>query len=135
MEKHIETRKVVYHNFIDFKKAFDRVWHKGLWQSMENVGISQEIIDIIKSLYDNSSSAVLINNITGSFFNTTVIVRQGCLLSQVLFNIFLEQIMLNTLHEHTSTISIGDRNISNLRFSDDIDLIAGNNRELQELTN
>ena len=135
MEKHIETRKVVYHNFIDFKKAFDRVWHKGLWQSMENVGISQEIIDIIKSLYDNSSSAVLINNITGSFFNTTFIVRQGCLLSQVLFNIFLEQIMLNTLHEHTSTISIGDRNISNLRFSDDIDLIAGNNRELQELTN
>ena len=90
MEKHIETRKDVYHNFVDFKKEFDRVWHKGLWQSMENVGISQEIIDIIKSLYDNSSSAVLINNITGSFFNTTVGVRQGCLLSPVLFNIFLE---------------------------------------------
>ena len=88
-----------------------------------------------KSLYDNSSSAVLINNTTGSFFNTTVGVRQGCLLSPVLFNIFLEKIMLNTFHEHTSTISIGGRNISNLRFSDDIDLIAGSNIELQELTN
>ena len=106
-------------------------WHKGLWQSMENVGITQEIIDIIKSLYNNSSSVVLINNITGSFFNTTVGVIQCCLLSPVLFNIFLEQIMLNTLHEQTSTISIGGRNISNLRFSDDIDLIAGTNRELQ----
>ena len=94
MEKHIETRKDVYHNFIDFKKAFDQVWHKGLWQSMANFGISQEIIHIIKSLYDNSSSVVLINNITGSFFNTTVGVRQGCLLSPVLFNIFLEKIML-----------------------------------------
>ena len=102
---------------------------------MDNFGISQKIIDIIKSLYDNSSSAVLINNITGSFFNTNVGVRQGCLLSPVLFNIFLEQIMLNILHEHSSTISIGGRNISNLRFTDDIDLIAGSNRELQELTN
>ena len=64
MEKHIETRKDVYHNFIYFKKEFDRVWDKGLWQSMENCWISQEIIDIIKLLYDNSSSAVLINNIT-----------------------------------------------------------------------
>ena len=95
---------------------------------MEHIGISQEIIDIIKSLYDNSRSAFLINNIMGSFFNTTVGVRQCCLLSPVLFNIFLEQIMLNTLHEHTSTISIGGRNISNLRFADDIDLIAGSNK-------
>ena len=102
---------------------------------MDIFGISQEIIDIIKSLYDNSSSAVLINNITGSFFNTTVGVIQDCLLSPVLFYNFLEKIMLNTLHEHTSTISIGGRTINNLSFADDIDLIAGSNRELQELTN
>ena len=51
-----------------------------------------------------------------------------------MFNIFLEQIILNTLHEHNSTISIDGSNIINLRFADDIDLIAGSNRELQELT-
>ena len=135
MEKHIENNKDVYHNFIDFKKAFDRVWHKGLWQSMYNFGISQDIIEIIESLYSSSTSAVLINNVTGSFFNTTVGVRRGCLLSPVLFNIFLKQIMINTLDEYTSTISIGGQKISNLRFADDIDLIAGNNTELQDLTN
>ena len=135
MEKHLENRKDVYHNFIDFKKGFDRVWHEGLWQSMRNFGITNEIIEIIESLYANSTNAVLINNVTGNFFDTTVGVRQGCLLSPVLFNIFLEQIMINTLHEHTSTISIGERNISNLRFADDIDLIAGSNTELQVLTN
>ena len=45
--------------------------------------------------------------------------------------------MINTLHEHTSYISICGRNISNLRFADDIDLLAGSNRELQvnKLTN
>ena len=43
--------------------------------------------------------------------------------------------MLNTLHDYISSFSIGVRNISNLIFSDDIDLIAGSNIELQELTN
>ena len=43
MEKHIENNKDVYHNFIDFKKAFDRVWHKGLWQSMYNFRIYHKI--------------------------------------------------------------------------------------------
>ena len=43
--------------------------------------------------------------------------------------------MTKTLHEHTSTMSIGGSNISNLRFADDIDLIAGSNKELQVLTN
>ena len=53
----------------------------------------------------------------------------------MLFNIFLEQIMQETLHNHKSTISVGGRIINNLRFADDIDLIAGTNSELQELTN
>ena len=94
---------------------------------MDNFGIflrDYRVNELIKSLYDSSSSAVLIDNITGNFFNKTVGVRQRSLISPVLFNIFLEQIMLNTLHEHTSTVSIGGRNISNLRFNDDIDLTA-----------
>ena len=102
---------------------------------MDNFDMSQEIIEIIKSVYDTSGSEVFIKKKTGSFFNTTVGVRQGYLLSPVLFNIFLEQIMLNTLHKHSSKISIGGRNISNLRFADYIDLITGSNTELQEITN
>ena len=72
------------------------------------------------------------HNKIGDFFHTTVGVRQCCLLSPVLFNIFLEQIMQETLHNHKSTISVGGRIINNLRFADDIDLIAGTNSELQE---
>ena len=99
------------------------------------LSISQEIINIIESLYANSNSAIILNNMTGDFFLTIVGVRQGCLLSPVLFNIFLEQIMQDTLQNHKSTISIGSREISNLKFADDIDLIAGSNAELQELRN
>ena len=62
-------------------------------------------------------------------FNTTVGVRQGYLLSPVLFNLFLEEIMAGIQDEHISTISTSGRNLSNLRFADDIDLI-GNNKHL-----
>ena len=55
MEKHIEIQKDLFHNFIDLKKVFDRVWHQGLWQVMENVGISDGITQLIKSLYKSST--------------------------------------------------------------------------------
>ena len=134
MERHIESQKDLYHNFIDFKKAFDHVWHDGLWSSLQKYGINSNIISMIKSLYCNSTSAVLINNIQGNIFKITVGVRQGCLLSPVLFNVFLEEIMADIQNNHTSSISIGGLSISNLRFADDIDLIARNTQELQALT-
>ena len=68
-----------------------------------------------------------------SFLLLTVSVRQGCLLSPILFNLFLE-IMQETLHDHQTSMSIGGRHICNLRFADDIDLMGGSNGELQDLT-
>ena len=61
------------------------------------------------------------NGSIGEWFRTTVGVRQGCLLSPTLFNIFLERIMSDALEEHDGKVSIGGRNITNLRFADDID--------------
>ena len=134
MEKHLQHQKELYHNFIDFKKAFDRVWHEGLWHVMRSFGMEEGLIQIIQALYNNASSAVLLNSDIGEYFKTTVGVRQGCLLSPVLFNIFLEKIMRETLHNFDSTISIGGRTLSNLRFADDIDLMGGSESELQDLT-
>ena len=135
IEKHIQHQQDLFHNFIDFKKAFDRVWHEGLWHVLRGYNIDSTIVGVIEELYKHSNSAVLLNNQIGSFFQTTVGVRQGCLLSPVLFNIFLERIMQEALEEHTTSISIGGRPVCNLRFADDIDLMGGTNNELQDLTN
>ena len=134
-EKHLQHQQELFHNFIDFKKAFDRVWHDGLWQVLRGFNIDEGLVQVIQELYTNASSAVLLDGQIGEFFRTSVGVRQGCLLSPVLFNIFLEQIMQETLHDHHTSISIGGRPISNLRFADDIDLMGGSNSELQDLTN
>ena len=71
------------------------------------------------------------NGSIGEGFRTTVGVRQECHLSPTLFNIFLERIMPDALEEHDGRISIGGRNIINLRFADDIDALAEVKQELE----
>ena len=96
-EKYLQPQQNLYHVFIDRKKAFDRVWHEALWATMRKYSINASIIRAIETLYDKAQSAVLFNGSTGEWFRTTVGVRQGCLLSPTLFNIFLERIMCEAL--------------------------------------
>ena len=132
-EKYLQHQQDLYHVFIDFKRVFDRVWHAALWATMKKYNISTNFIQVIKNLYNKATSAVLFNGSIGDWFRTTIGVRQGCLLSPTLFNIFLERIMTDALEDHEGTVSIGGRTIINLRFADDIDGLAGEEEELAKL--
>ena len=81
---------------------------------------------------NKATSAVLFNSSRGDWFRRTVGVRQGCLPSPTLFNIFLEN-MTDALEDHEGTVSIGGRTITHLRFADDIDGLAGEEEELANL--
>ena len=128
-EKYLQHKQDLYHVFIDFKKACDRVWHAALWATMKKYNISTNIIRVIKNLNDKFTSVVFFNSNIGDWFRTTVGVRQGCLLSSTLFNIFLERIMADALQNHEGTVSSGGRRSTNLRFADDIDGLAGEEEE------
>ncbi|KAK2189626.1 hypothetical protein NP493_101g08036 [Ridgeia piscesae] len=123
-EKYLQHQQDLYHVFLDFKKAFDSVWHAALWATMRHFNINANLIRMTQNLYDKATSAVYLTNNIGDWFRTTVGVRQGCVLSPTLFNIFLEIIMTDALNDHEGTVSIGGRNITNLRFADDIDGLA-----------
>ena len=61
-EKYLQHQQDLYHVFIDFKKAFDRVWHAALWATMKKYNISTNLIRVIKtsmtrSLVQSSSTA------------------------------------------------------------------------------
>ena len=128
-EKYLQHQQNLYHVFIDFKKAFDRLWHEALWATMRKYNVSASIIRAIENLYDKAQSAILFNGSTGEWFRTTVGVRQGCLLSPTLFNIFLERIMCEALDDHEGSVSIGGRLITNFRFADDIVVYAEEEEE------
>ena len=132
-EKHLQYQQSLYHVFIDFKKAFDKVWHAALWAIMRKYNIGSKLVRTIEHLYDNATSAEIFNSSIEDWFRTTVGLRQGCLLSPTLFNIFLERIVTNALENHQGTVSIGGRTITNLRFADDIDGLAGDEQELVNL--
>ena len=72
-EKYLQHQQGLHHVFVDFKKAFDRVWHAALWATMKKYNISTNLIQIIKkNLYDKAATAVLFNSNIGDWFRTTV---------------------------------------------------------------
>ena len=100
---------------------------------MRKYNISANLVCTSEQLYDKATSAVQMNGSIGEWFRTTVGVRQGCLLSPTLFNIFLERIMSDALEEHDGKVSTGGRNITNLQFADDTDALAEEEQELEAL--
>ncbi|GFR67467.1 hypothetical protein ElyMa_001998200 [Elysia marginata] len=102
---------------------------------MRKYNINSNLISVVENLYNTTRQQVQFycNKNIGDWFRTTVGVRQGCLPSPTLFNISLERIMTDALDDHVGTVSIGGRPITNLRFADDIDGLAGNVCELASL--
>ena len=64
-EKYFQHQQVLYHVFIDFKKAFDRYLHAALWETMKKYNISTNLIQGIKNLCNKATSAVLFNSSIG----------------------------------------------------------------------
>ena len=71
-EKYLQQQRDLYHVFIDFKKAFDRVWHAALWATMKKYNISTNPLQVIKKLYNQATSAVIFNSSIGDWFRKTI---------------------------------------------------------------
>ena len=133
MEKCLESNQSLLCCYIDYEKAFDSVWQEGLWKAMKFFGLSTKYITLLQALYNQSNSAVRVNGELTDWFKTSVGVRQGCVLSPQLFNILLETVMLYAVHDTMIGVRVQGQLINNLRFADDIVLIADNDRDLQTL--
>src|SRR6218665_1759294 len=85
-------------------------------------------------MYSKSLSAKRVGGELTKWFRVTVGVRQGCGLSPYLFNLILEAMMSFALKSTEAGARVGGQTVNNLRFADDIDLVAGDDGQLQELT-
>ena len=80
----------------------------------QKLNIEEGLVQAIQALNENPSSAVFLNSQLENFLKKTVGVRQGCLLSPILFNLSLQKITNETPHDHHTSVSIGGRPICNL---------------------
>jgi len=123
-------RQLLYLCFIDFQKAFDTVSHKKLWNELRAMGYSPHLVALIRSLYEDQKSNVCLANSRSEYFQVLRGVRQGCSLSPYLFNIMPEVLMHLALEGFEGGFRIGGRLLTNLRYADDIVLLASTNGEL-----
>nr|CAH8853146.1 unnamed protein product [Trichobilharzia regenti] len=86
----MEWQSNLYLNFIDFEKAFDRVDREVIWKLLEYYGVPQIFINLIQQLYDNGTCQVIHNGELSEAFGVTTGVRQGCLLSPMIFLIVVD---------------------------------------------
>ena len=66
-EKYLQHQQDLYHVFIDFKKAFDRIWHAAFWAAMKKY-INSNLIQVIRNFYNKATSVVLFNGSIGDWF-------------------------------------------------------------------
>ena len=134
MEKEKEFQKNIYLCFIDYAKAFDCVDHNKLWKILKEMGIPDHLTCLLRNLYAGQEATVRPGHGTTDWFQIVKGVRQGCILSPCLFDLYAEYIMRNTgLEETQDGIKIAGRNINHLRYADDTTLMAESEEELKNL--
>jgi len=99
----------------------------------EKVGYDEKFVRLLESLYNGTMSTVRVGGGLTEWFATIIGVMQGCILSPLLFNILLEVVMALALNRWEFGIKVSGTCLSNLRFADDISLLANSEGELQQL--
>ena len=111
IEKAREFQKNIYFCFIDYAKAFDCVDHNTLWKILREMGIPDHLTCLLRNIYAGQEGTVGSGHGTTDLFQIKKGVRQGCVLSPCLFNLYAEYIMRNAgLEEAQARIKTAGRN-------------------------
>ena len=81
----------LYIRFVDFKAAFDSVHRDKLWLALNHHGIKGKLLKSIKSVYKSVRSCVNVRGTFTDFFDCYIGLRQGCMISPVLFSLFIDK--------------------------------------------
>ena len=134
IEKTREFLKNIYFSFIDYAKAFDCVDQNKLWKILKEMGIPDHLTCLLRNLHAGQEATVRTGHGTIDWFQIGKGVRQGCILSPCLFNLYAEYIMRNAgLEETQGGIKVARINVNNVRYADDTTLMAESEEELKSL--
>jgi len=137
-EKVLEKGKNVYLGFMDLEKAYDRVNREALWQVLRMYGVRGKLLNGIKSMYEESKACVRVKGQLSAWFEIKSGVRQGCVMSPWLFNVFMDAVMKEV---RMGTRNIGVRlevngnewRVSDLLYADDVVFMSETEAELRSM--
>lgn len=119
--------------FIDYQKAFDRVQHGKLIKILQQLGLGGKDRRIITNLYWNQVAHVRVEGDVSEELEIRRGVRQGCVLSPLLFNVYSEKIFEEALYELDEGILVNGERLNNIRYADDTVVFADSMEGLQRL--
>ena len=109
------------------------VWITTNWEILKEMGMPDHLTCLLRNLYAGQEATGRTGHGTTDWFQIGKGVRQGCILSPCLFNLYAEYIMQNAgLEEAQAGIKIAGRNTNNLRFADGTTLMAESKEELKK---
>ena len=134
INKYKRSRKPLYIAFIDFKKAYDTVWHDGLFFKLLQIGVSSRFYKVVKAMYTGTRLTVQAGDKMTPIFNSRVGVRQGDNLSPTLFNVFINDLP-GIFDAQCKPVHFGNMTIQSLLYADDLVLFAESPEGLQHALN
>ncbi|KAK3082441.1 hypothetical protein FSP39_009605 [Pinctada imbricata] len=122
MDKYKFENKKLYLGFVDFKKAYDTVWRDGLMYKLNKNGINGKIFNVIKDMYSKSETCIKVDGKRTDFFKDNVGVKQGEVLSPLLFNIYINDVV-DVLGDIDSPV-LNESVIDCLLYADDLVILS-----------
>ena len=133
LKKQESSRKTSLSALLTMPKPLT-VWITIKWKILKEMGIPEHLTCLLRNLYVCQEATVRTGHGKTDWFQIGKGVRQGCVLSPCLFNLYAEYIMRNTgLEEAQAGLKIARRNINNLRYADDTTLIAESEEETKSI--
>ena len=133
MQGRLREDKKTYVFFLDIQKAYDSVWHDGLWYKLWDMGVKGRMWRVIKKMYESSKSAELLEGEKLDGFKVEQGVAQGCSLSPILFSVFINGLLKEVEQTGLGIQLSSGKTVGGMLLADDFVGISDSKEGLQKL--
>ena len=133
IQKILNEKGGLFCAFIDLKNAFDSVYLNGLWYKLYILGINAKMIRLIKDMYNKVKTCIRGCNSDLDFFDCAVGLKQGEVISLILFSLFIEDLELFLQEDPTCGLSFDEITFILMLFADDMVIVGKDRNDLQSL--
>ena len=130
-EKILEKNKQMIIACVDLEKAYDKVCRENLWRMLVRYKLGGHLLRAIQSFYRASKACVRVNGKLSRWFPIYQGVRQGCVMSPWLFNIYIDGIIREAMDDFVGGVQLSNTKVQVLLFADDIVMVTERKEDIQ----